>query len=69
MGMDETVINGAMAFFKEPFGIASNDLLTTTKLGAICAAPYICCALLACCETAPLPPGKNISFADDRLQG
>lgn len=54
MGMDETVVNGAMGFFKVQFGIAGTDLATTTKLGAICAAPYICCALLSCWMTQPL---------------
>jgi len=54
MGMDETVVNGAMAFFKVQFGIDSPDLVTTTKLGAICAAPYICCALLSCWLAQPL---------------
>jgi len=49
-GMDETVNNGAQAFYLERLGIKGNNNLT----GLVVGAPYLACAILGCWLTEPL---------------
>ncbi|KAJ5628927.1 MFS sugar transporter, partial [Penicillium lividum] len=49
-GMDETVNNGAQAFYLKRFGIENSDNLT----GLVVGAPYLACAILGCWLTEPL---------------
>ncbi|SPO03412.1 related to myo-inositol transport protein ITR1 [Cephalotrichum gorgonifer] len=53
-GMDETVVNGAQAFYKHQFGIAGDSLRDTWLLGLTNGAPYLCCATIGCWLTYPL---------------
>ena len=54
-GMDETVVNGAQAFYKTQFDIGSPESVRDAwLLGLTNAAPYIVCALLGCWLTAPM---------------
>ncbi|KAJ5735103.1 uncharacterized protein N7483_000228 [Penicillium malachiteum] len=49
-GMDETVNNGAQAFYLKHFGIENSDNLT----GLVVGAPYLACAILGCWLTEPM---------------
>ncbi|KAJ5239427.1 hypothetical protein N7468_004046 [Penicillium chermesinum] len=49
-GMDETVNNGAQAYYLKKFGIENSNNLT----GLVVGAPYLACAILGCWLTEPL---------------
>ncbi|EGG06494.1 uncharacterized protein MELLADRAFT_86594 [Melampsora larici-populina 98AG31] len=54
-GMDESVVNGAMLYYDEEFGIASDGSNKTALIqGLVNSAPYLCCAVFACWLTDPL---------------
>lgn len=54
-GMDESVVNGAMLYYDEEFGIATDGTNRTALIqGLVNSAPYLCCAVFACWLTDPL---------------
>ncbi|CAI4217307.1 unnamed protein product [Parascedosporium putredinis] len=53
-GMDETVVNGAQAFYKHQFGIGGDSARDTWLLGLVNGAPYLCCAVFGCWLTHPM---------------
>ncbi|KAI9655573.1 MAG: hypothetical protein M1821_005366 [Bathelium mastoideum] len=56
-GMDETVNNGAQAFYLTSLGITSNRFSAAEQdnlTGLIVGAPYLACAILGCWLTEPL---------------
>lgn len=50
MSIDETVVNGAQAFYKHQFGIGGDSARDTWLLGLVNGAPYLCCAVFGCCK-------------------
>jgi MFS family permease len=56
-GMDETVNNGAQAFYLEELGVTSDRFspdMQDNLTGLIVGAPYLACAVLGCWLTEPL---------------
>lgn len=53
-GADESVINGALLFFPQQFGIGSDSDKDQWLRGLVAAAPYIACAFVGCWLTQPL---------------
>ncbi|KAF2811506.1 putative MFS sugar transporter [Mytilinidion resinicola] len=56
-GMDETVNNGAQAFYLEELGVTSDRFspdMQDNLTGLIVGAPYLACAILGCWLTEPL---------------
>src|ERR1700759_696205 len=57
-GMDETVNNGAQAFYLDELGITSGNRFSPDMqdnlTGLIVGAPYLACAILGCWLTEPL---------------
>jgi MFS family permease len=56
-GMDETVNNGAQAFYLQELGITSDRFspeMQDNLTGLVVGAPYLACAILGCWLTEPL---------------
>jgi MFS family permease len=56
-GMDETVNNGAQAFYLDDLGVTSDRFspdMQDNLTGLIVGAPYLACAILGCWLTEPL---------------
>lgn len=53
-GMDETVNNGAQAFYLKQFNLDGNGDRDALITGLIVGAPYLACSLIGCWLTSPL---------------